>query len=166
MKKQNHLDRFHNLYNLNNEICDAILLQFKKKLIFKYSIPSVQNIREFLGTAVYEICGEKEERDKYRWNINIGNCKHPNHISRKILEGIVDITLEGYQDCWLRKYLVSDKFETEWYYAKGNFFKFRQRTEAQKRVNRLFTKQERNKFDKIGKILRRETRNRMKQNAI
>jgi len=168
MKKQNSkeaLSRFQSFYDFNNSICDAILLQFKKKLIGRYQIPPVQNIREFLGTAVYEICGEKEERDKYRWNINMGNCKCPNNISRKILEGIVDSTLEGYQDCWLRQYLLSDKFQSEFYHKKGNFFKFRQRTEAQKRINHFFTKQERNDFDKIGKILRREARNRMKQNA-
>jgi hypothetical protein len=126
-------------------ICDAVLIQFRDNLISKseypvpLEIPEFGDIKEMINKAVSEI--------------------GPKKISKRLVDGLGDITLEGSSDSWFRRYLWEGRFYHHWIYMQGDFFTYKtykDRTEAVERVHKYFTKKELEDIKKIGIIIRKE----------
>lgn len=165
------LSDFEKHCEFEDAICDSILIQFDAPLTSKHDypiplvIPSVRKVREFIGTAVYQICGNKKgtKRDFYNMNICYEDLVDRKKLSKRILEGLTEVSCEGSEDSIIRRYLWSDYiFFTEWFYMRGDFFAYKDKDAAIKKVNEYFTKKELKDIENIGVIIR----NQIKANGI
>jgi len=140
-------------------ICDAIALQFTRPLIYDYPIPDYKIIKRCLSVALYKICGLKKGKNVDDLTPICSELfTHPEKLSKRIIDLIQKVTSEYYDsDAFLKSHFWSEYlFGHEWFYMKGDFFRFRDIEKAHKEVSAHFTKKEMEEINNLGKIMRKE----------
>ncbi len=146
------------------QTCEALLLQFKKPIVYDLSIPSAYNICSLVVIAGKIMSGEEINPAEV-------NCITTSHsywenrlkeeyfskLSPKVSKGLMKVLDEPRDDSsLLEKYLgwTSSIFGHEWHHGKGDWYRFREgkREETEKKVRAYFSDSELADFDKIGNL--------------
>lgn len=149
-------NKFYKDYKQKEILCNAILIKITRNIINNYPIPPIYKLREFIGTAIYDICEIKENRlrDWNTLNIEREILKNPDNIPFKILDQLIKV-INKYTGGWLlREHLDSDIFFTNNKHSElGYFYRFVNPKQEKQKVLQYFSKKDLKIINKIAEIV-------------
>ena len=161
MKEKSFDERYDFYVNTSN----ALLLQFKKPLIYDLSIPDSYEVGYLVAISNRIMNGEEINPESVTCVTSNPKYNHKQYlkedslskISPRVSEGLLRILKDSREeDSFLCDYMYSNQhlFSNDFFYGKGTWFRFRygMREQTEKEVMEYFNQEEFADFEKIGNL--------------
>jgi len=152
-------------YELKNQTCGGLLLQFKRPIVYDLTIPDAFHIKNLVAISGRLISGEEINPESVTCITSNPHYvdsqrlkkEYLSSFSPRISEGLMKILYDSREeDSFLARYMryKDHILANEWHIGKGTWYRFREgkREQVEKEVRAYFNELELTDFEKVGSL--------------